>query len=315
MGLFRRGLWRISRAVLIWLAVQVALTFVALNLLAAAYFGRPRRDFAETLTPGTYSWQAALPYQNVAFDARSGDAEIAAWYIPAEGATRALVLVHGKDSSRTSEFFGRFIELAAGLRARGFAVLMIDLRGHGRSSDSYASFGLTERRDVLGAVDWLGARGFSPAQVGLLGVSMGGAATLGAMADDTGIGALVTDSAFSDVVDAARTIWTRVTRTPGQLIYPGLWLACSVSGADLWSARPIDDLRRIGSRPVLLIHGADDFLVPVAQARALHAANPAAEYWEVAAAQHGGAYRTQPAAYVERVAAFFDAALTQPEKN
>ncbi len=313
MTRLRNGLWRITRAVLIWLAVQVALTYVALNLLAAAYFGRPRRDFAEALNPGTYSWRSALAYQDVQFPARDGDATIAAWYIPAEGAARAIVLVHGKDSSRTSEFFGRFIELAAGLRERGFAVLMIDLRGHGRSSDSFAGFGLNERRDVLGAVDWLRTRGFAPAQVGLLGVSMGGAAALGAMAEDADIGALVTDSAFSDVVDAARTIWTRLTRTPGQLIYPGLWLACSVSGVDFWSARPIDDLRRIGARPVLLIQGADDLLVPVAQARALHAANPTSQYWEVADADHGGAFRAQPAAYVERVTAFFDAALMRPK--
>lgn len=309
----RRGLWRITKTVLIWLAVQIALTYVALNLLTAAYFARPRRDFADSVNPGAYSWHTAMAYQDVQFSARGDDTVIAAWYIPVTGATRALVLVHGKDSSRTDEFFGRFIELAAGLRARGFAVLMIDLRGHGRSSDAFSGFGLTERRDVLGAVDWLRNRGFAPAQVGLLGVSMGGAAALGAMADDSAIGALVTDSVFSDVVDAARTIWTRLTRTPGQLIYPGLWLARSVSGVDFWSARPVDDLRRIGTRPVLLIQGADDILVPVAQARALHAASPTSQYWEVAAADHGGSYRAQPAAYVERVAAFFDASLPRPK--
>ncbi len=310
---FRRGLWRITKVVLVWLAVQIALTYIALNLLAAAYFGRPRRDFAEMINPGTYSWQSALAYQDVNFSARGDDATIAAWYIPVADATRAVVLVHGKDSSRTSEFLGRFIELAAGLHARGFAVLMIDLRGHGRSSDSFAGFGLTERRDVLGAVDWLRARGFAPAQVGLLGVSMGGAAALGAMAEDVSIGALVTDSAFSDVVDAARTIWTRLTRTPGQLIYPGLWLAHVISGVDFWAARPIDDLRRIGARPVLLIQGADDFLVPVAQARALNTASPTSQYWEVAGADHGGSFRVQPMEYVERVATFFDAALTGPK--
>lgn len=304
-----RGLWRIAKPVLIWLAVQVALTFLALNLLTAAYFTRPRRDFSESINPGTYAWQGALPYQDVTFPARGGDAELTAWYIPAPGATRAVVLVHGKDASRTSEFLGRFLELAAGLRARGFAVLMIDLRGHGKSSDAFVSFGLNERRDVLGAVDWLRGQGIAPAQTGLLGVSMGGAAVLGAMADDREIGAVVTDSAFSDVVDAARTAWTRLTRTPGQLIYPGLWLACYFSGVDIWAARPIDDLRRIGGRPVLLIQGTEDFLVPLAQGRALRDADPRAAYWEVAGAAHGGSYRVRPAEYVERVGAFFERAL------
>jgi fermentation-respiration switch protein FrsA (DUF1100 family) len=67
----------------------------------------------------------------------------------------------------------------------------------------------------------------------------------------------------------------------------------------------MDDMRKLVGRPVMMIHGTDDILVPVAQGRMLHAANPRAVYWEVGEASHGQSYRQNPKMYVERVAAFF----------
>jgi uncharacterized protein len=305
-----RIVWKIIRPVLIWLLVQILLTYVALNALVAFYFGPPRRE-SITVTPQTYSWQSPLAYTDVRFPARGDGLQIAGWYIPAENARRAVVLVHGKDGSRTGEFVGRFIELAAGLHSRGYAVLMIDLRGHGQSADATTGFGTTERNDVLGAVDHLATLGFTPDRIGLLGVSLGGAATLGAMRDDERIGAVVTDSTFASLLDALALQWTGLTRTPAALSMPGVWVAQSRSGVDYADARPVDDLQAIGTRPVLLIHGEADPLVPLAQADVLAAGNPRAQTWRVPGATHGGVYRVNPRAYLDRVDAFFDDSLTR----
>jgi dipeptidyl aminopeptidase/acylaminoacyl peptidase len=50
---------------------------------------------------------------------------------------------------------------------------MIDLRGHGGSSTARLTYGARESQDVLGAVDWLRARGHG--RIGVLGASMGAA--------------------------------------------------------------------------------------------------------------------------------------------
>ena len=92
--------------------------------------------------------------------------QLAAWYVPSDSSRRAVVLVHGKDGSRTADFNGGFMDLAAALHKRGLAVLMIDLRGHGQSDDAHFSFGINERRDIEGAVDWLMARQFPPGSMG-----------------------------------------------------------------------------------------------------------------------------------------------------
>ena len=60
-----------------------------------------------------------------------------------------IIMMHGRDASRTDA---------------GFGVLMIDLRGHGQISDARFNFGLMERNDVLGAVDWLRSAALHPAR-------------------------------------------------------------------------------------------------------------------------------------------------------
>jgi alpha/beta superfamily hydrolase len=58
------------------------------------------------------------------------------------------------------------------------------LRGHGQSADAPFTFGIYERRDVEGAIDWLKSQGFESGKIGVLGVSMGAASVIGAAAGD-----------------------------------------------------------------------------------------------------------------------------------
>ena len=76
-------------------------------------------------------------------------------------------------------------------------------------------------------------------------------------------------------------------------------------GYDIASDTPVDEIWRIAPRPVLIVHGDADGLVPLSDARQLQAAGPSAELWVVGGAGHGGSYGTNPQAYTERVANFF----------
>jgi Lysophospholipase len=132
------------------LVVPLVTIYLGISTYAASVVTLPQRD-AIVSTPADFGAR----FDEVRFPARGGDVEIAGWYLPQPETSRAVILVHGKDSSRSTEFQGRFSEFAAQLHKRGFAVMMIDLRGHGASGDARFSFGLAERRDILGAVDWL----------------------------------------------------------------------------------------------------------------------------------------------------------------
>lgn len=263
---------------------------------------RPFHGFKPGETPATYQ----IAYQDVRFPARGGDVRIAGWYLPRAGSQRAVVLVHGKSVNRWIEFGGGFLKLAVALHARGFTVLMIDLRAHGESEGERAGFSLHERRDVIGAVDWLKQQGYAPGSVGVLGVSMGAVASIGAAADDSDIGALVADCGFADVDVLLRRQWGAASGGLPDFYRPATIAIGKLLGYDFYGDHPVEEIGRIAPRPVLIIHGDADALVPLSDAEQLKAAGRSSELWVVHGAGHGGSYWTDPQAYTERVAAFFD---------
>lgn len=292
--------------ILMWAAIAVVLLLVSAYLTIGAVIANnltvPVRNFALDKTPATL----ALAYQDVRFPARGGDVEIAGWYIPAEGSRRAVILVHGKDGSRTTEFNGQFIHLAKAFHERNFAVLMIDLRGHGQSGEGRFGFGLNERRDVEGAVDWLKGQGFQAGSMGVLGVSLGAASSIGAAADEPDIGALVEDSGYAAIYPIIKQQWNNVTGLPDFLLPAGLLMHRVLFGFDIGESSPVDEIGRIAPRPVLIIHGSADSLVPVSHAEQLKAAAPSAEIWIVPGVEHAGAYNADPETYTEKVIGFFN---------
>jgi pimeloyl-ACP methyl ester carboxylesterase len=299
-GRARRLIARLALGVaVLLLAAYLVISTIAVNILTV-----PRRQIGGP-TPAAVS----LAYDDVRFSSSQDGVELSGWYIPREGSHKAVVLVHGFGSSRAHEFGGRFVELADALHDRGFAVMMIDLRGHGASADGHFSFGLRERHDVEGAVDWLKGQGFAPGSIGVLGVSMGGATGIGAAADDIDIGALVADCSFAEIYPLIEREWSSTTPLPKFFLPSTVLMGRLLFGYAIWDSRPVDEIAGIAPRPVLIIHGSGDGFTPVEHGRRLSAAAPKAEYWEVAGAGHARSYAADPQAYVDRVAGFFDRSL------
>ncbi len=191
----KHSAWKITLWVILGIVCLSVILFLAVGVVAATQLTMPKRVFDPTTNPGKYG----LEYENVTFPARTGDATIAAWFIPSEENERVVIFVHGRDDSRTKAFAGHFVEFANAFHEKGISVLMIDLRGHGESSDSRYTFGLKERKDVLGAVDWLEEKGYEPGKIGVFGYSLGAASVIGAAAEEEDIGAVAVDSAFSEI--------------------------------------------------------------------------------------------------------------------
>jgi pimeloyl-ACP methyl ester carboxylesterase len=286
------------------LAIGIVALLLALYLVVSAIAANtltvPRRQVGTT-TPAAFN----IAYDDVSFPSRQDGITISSWYIPREGSRQALILIHGWNSSRATEFQGHFVDFAAALHERGFAVMLLDLRGHGTSGDAHFSFGIRERYDVEAAADWLKGKGFRPGSIGLLGVSMGGATGIGATADDGDIGALVADCSFAEIYPLIAREWHNNTPLPQFFLPSTVLMGKLMYGYAIWDSRPIDEIGRIAPRPVLIIHGSGDKFTPVEHGRQLKAAAPAAEYWEVPGADHARSYATDPQVYVERVAGFF----------
>ena len=149
--------------------------YYAVATVAAHRLTQPQRR-QPRFTPAALG----LVYEDIRIAARGEALTIAAWHIPAPRATRAVIIAHGIGGTRGREFGVSSLTLVEQLVSNGFSVLMLDLRGHGESDAARMTYGLRERRDVLGAVDWLLAHGYDRGAIGVLSLSMGGVAGIGA---------------------------------------------------------------------------------------------------------------------------------------
>ena len=158
--------------------------FVALSLVSFWLAVRPPR-IAVPLAPGDFG----LTVETVTIAADDG-VKLAAWLLPRAGAP-AVILLHGYPAEKAD-----LLPIAAALAPR-FTVLLLDQRYFGGSGGRATTLGLRERRDLSRAIDFLAARGFN--QVGVFGLSLGGAVALLAAADDARIRAVAAYAPFADL--------------------------------------------------------------------------------------------------------------------
>lgn len=184
-----------------------------------------------------------------------------------------LVVAHGFPSGPgEAAVAGRtYPALADRLAAdTGWAVLTFNFRGAGDSPGNFSLAGWLA--DLGAAVDYAVRTG--AAGVWLAGSRTGGSLAILHTADDPRVRGLV-------VLGAAAT-FTRWSSHPRRFLEQARQVGVITDAAfppdpDAWSRpltalRPVDAIARIPPRPVMLIHGTDDEVVPVADARALAAA-------------------------------------------
>jgi pimeloyl-ACP methyl ester carboxylesterase len=183
---------------------------------------------------------------------------IAAFYIPAAAGSHpsgpTLVVAPGWKSNKSE-----ILKYAPFFHER-FNLVLLDLRNQARSGGDTTTWGAQEQLDIRAIVDWL-EREKGPAWIGAMGNSMGGAVVTAAAASDDRIKALILDSMHASMVTTFGDGVAYEARLPG---YPSAWamvgLASLRAGEDLTAVDPQRTVARLGTRPVLLIHGTADGL-------------------------------------------------------
>jgi uncharacterized protein len=272
---------KLALRTLLLLAVLVT-GYLGVSLAVAAQLSAPSHHPQE-LTPT----DVGLDYREVSIQSTDG-LELAGWWVPGNDPSRAVVLVPGIEGDKSDRHVVRTASVYAGA---GYAVLMIDLRAQGGSEGERVSMGYKEVRDARGAISWLTERGFAPGEVVLHGFSLGGATVLRA-APESGVAAVVEESAYSDLPLILRQQLPKVSGLPS-LFTPGVFLMGKLFlGIDPWAVRPEEDAQILCEKriPLLIIHSTDDETVPFEHARRIKAACPEATLWRIEGYEHVGAY-------------------------
>jgi dipeptidyl aminopeptidase/acylaminoacyl peptidase len=285
------------------MALPVGGALAAASLGLAAYTGwrlngpwRGGLSREYTFSP----WELQVDYETVEFSAPDG-VMIRGWWLDRPASQRVVLGCTGHRGAK-HELLG----IGSGLWRAGHNVLLFDFRGRGDSDLAACSLAFHELSDLGAALDY--AMGRVPAaRLGVVGYSMGAAvAILGAARDDR-IAAVVADSPFATMRDVIRHAFRR-RRVP---IHPMLDLADWVNrlryGYAYDSVQPLEAVAAIAPRPLLLIHGDADSVIPVEHSRQIFtAAGEPRELWVVPGAEHCGGYFVDRQHYVAHVTAFFD---------
>ncbi|MCC6445243.1 MAG: alpha/beta fold hydrolase [Armatimonadetes bacterium] len=264
---------------------------------------RPRR-LPVRKTPG----DLGLPYEDVSFKAQDG-MPLKGWWLVNAPENRTIILCHGISANREQA-----LPLSALFFRRGYNVFAFDFRAHGESAGVYCTVGVREQEDLLAAVRAVRERGSGP--IGVLGMSMGGATALLAAARSLDIEAVAADSAFfsmSKLIEDTFTIRYRLPYWPvGPLSFViGYWRTAE----DLRNISPARTIARISPRPVLLLHGSADTVIPAEHSRALYRqTKEPKELVEIPGAGHIGSYGEATALYERKILAYFNKWLARKEE-
>jgi pimeloyl-ACP methyl ester carboxylesterase len=189
-----------------------------------------------------------------------------------------IFVLHGIRAQR-----GDFRPWADMLVGAGFRVVLVDLRGHGRSTGDWLTYGVVESRDLSQVLDALDARGLRAGPVGVMGFSYGAAVAIEWAGDDPRVEAVVAVAPFASL----RTVVPGYTLLPlpRSFVNGAIDAGGREAGFDPDRASPLLAIARTRAQ-ILLIHGEEDHRIPAWHSRLLFAAATDAELVLVPGAGH-----------------------------
>ena len=258
-----------------------------------------------TQTPADFG----LQHSDISFTTSDG-LTLRGWWLAGNQESSAIIMVHGVDTNRADPSV-KMLDIAAELVDQGYNVLMFDLRGHGESEGSQISAGYFEKKDVLGAVGYVRQKGL--AKIGVLSYSMGAASSLMAAVETQDILAVVADSSYADLEEIIEYQFSVRSDLPEFFIPLILFMDKTLYGIDFKAVKPVEAIKKL-SCPVFIIVGGKDDTVSTDQAQREFEAslNPLSQLWVLPEAEHTRCYVCRPQEYIEKIEAFFEAALTGP---
>ncbi len=281
-----------------FLLVAIPLLLVAALAWLGSNYLLARRPPDQADSPANYGLTAE------AAEFRSGDEVVLhGWYIQVEDSVKTIIVCSGANGSLDAD-----VHVAPWLHEAGFNVLLYNWRAHGDSEGDIVTMGFNERYDLIAAVRYVKSQGAE--RVGVLGFSMGGTVAIATAAVDQDINAVVADSPFVYVLSAvAGGLFERGVPEGLSFLLARVFVitACLRLRLNLFDVDLVRWIHRVAPRPLLLIFGEQDAIVPQSEVDVIFArAREPKEVWRVPGAAHRKIYLQQPEEYRRRILEFFN---------
>lgn len=296
------------------LQVLLLLVYVAVILLVIAVFfmllfGRvasTRMIRRRRPDPEIDPADLGLPAEPVTFISLDNLTQLGGFWIPASDARGTIVLACGRRGSLDGELpvFGPMFHRA------GYNLLAFDWRAHGRSEGRYVTYGVYEKEDLLGALDFL-EETYGVTHAGIMGLSMGARTGFITAALTDRVSALVCDSLPVRLHTGLALVLSRrgVPVWLSRLLSRWAMVIASFQiGGNLFHTDATYWVQHVIGVPVFFIHGEDDTLVLNEEIEDIFSRLPgtAKSIWRVPNAGHREVYAQDPKIYTRRVLDWFE---------
>lgn len=219
---------------------------------------------------------------------------------------KAVILAHGYRGHK--EQMSKYVKFYYDL---GFDVMLPDARGHGESEGDYIGYGWHDRKDYQKWIHIL-IEDYGAKEIFLHGNSMGAALVLMTSGEDLPkeVKGIIADSGYTSVLDELKYQLKHLYGLPS---FPLMNVTSVITdiraGYTFKEASSVDQVKK-NTRPLLIIHGDKDELVPTEMAYEIYeAAGGDKELWIVSDAGHTKAYDLVTEEFQSRVEDFIDKAL------
>jgi pimeloyl-ACP methyl ester carboxylesterase len=261
----------------------IALAFVFLLLL---FFWMMMRAFK--ITPEIHAKTPADPgiaFEEVRYPTKNGK-QLYAWWIPDSADSPTLILVHGWGRSA-----GRLMPYIKNLHGYGFNMLAFDSRNHGESDQDNFSSMLKFAEDICAGIDFvIDNKKVNNQDIFLLGLSIGGAASVYAAARDERIKKVITIGAPSNPADvmAYQMKKKHIPRPLVWLLFEVIQFKIGIRFKQLSAENNIGN----SAAEFLIIHGENDKVVlPEQGKKLLRASRPEKSiFWCIPDAGHSNCH-------------------------
>jgi len=195
-------------------------------------------------------------------------------HIPTRTPAPSLVMCHGFTGNRV-EAHRLFVRAAREFSKRGILACRFDFYGSGESEGEFHEMTVSNEIEDLGAVlDFLLRRPeVDSRRVGALGLSLGGVVALARAAADERIRFVVTWSApasFQMLVETAESLFKGADVRGEYVDLPSGYRISREFIQDIARHSVPEYARRISPRPLLILHGDRDMVVPYSHAEELY---------------------------------------------
>ncbi|RLC25278.1 MAG: hypothetical protein DRH21_04230 [Deltaproteobacteria bacterium] len=237
---------------------------------------------AHIKTPGDYM----IPFESVRYPTKNKK-KLYGWWIPAPKdklkTASTLILVHGWNRN-----VGRMMPYVKELHPAGFNLLVFDSRNHGSSDPDEFSSMPKFAEDIIASINFLEKKAnINIENLGVIGLSMGGAASIYAASKDNRIEKVITVGAFAHPA----VVMKREIQKKHIPYFPVIWMFFRYVqykiGSSFEAIAPINNIGKVQAK-LLLIHGEQDDVVLLEDAQSMEKAGnqEKVELWAIPGKGH-----------------------------